>query len=292
MNTLAADVGGTNTSLGIVNEKGTIVYIEKHPTPRSDFTVLVEEFLSRARRKVRRGCIAVAGPINKNRVRMTNSPLVIDAARIQKKTGIQVTLINDFAALAYATQILKPKDKVVLRKGTKEPAAIVGVGTGLGTSFLINDRPIQSEAGHMDYAPTTDEEFALAKALAKEVGTVQYEHLLSGSGLERMYRLISGEARTSQEIITTQTADARKTRKLFVQALARFSRAMVLVSNARSLYLAGGVLAHNSDLLGEEFLREFVRTTPQYSEILSKVGITIITNYDISVAGAAQEVNQ
>src|SRR3546814_5730683 len=70
---------------------------------------------------------------------------------------------------------------------------VVGPGTGLGVSALIPDRAqrwlaLAGEGGHTSFAPTDDRELILWQAARRRYEHVSMERLLSGSGLQFIYR--------------------------------------------------------------------------------------------------------
>jgi glucokinase len=248
---------------------------------------------------------------------MSNARLVIDETTLRKRSGLRHALIiNDFEALGHAIAILRKKDVKVLRarhsKRTGETMAVVGPGSGLGKSILIYDAklkrsvPLQSEGGHADLPLFTSMDIALAQFVRDEEhmsedSPVSYEHVLSGPGLERLYRFLryinteefrSFPARlTAPEISETRNWNAcsAATLDLFVRLLARCCRNFVLETYAvGGLYVAGGIVAKNPDAFGR-FLEEFSRyPNPKYAKLLGAVPVTLIINPDVSLLGAAK----
>lgn len=111
-------------------------------------------------------CLAIAGPVRDNRVRLTNrDSWLIDGNELAKAFHIHsVSLVNDFLAMGYGLLTLdKAKECVVLQQGeyqqsNSQPMACVGAGTGLGECYLTPDRHgkytcFPCEGGHTDFAP-------------------------------------------------------------------------------------------------------------------------------------------
>src|SRR5258706_547755 len=73
-------------------------------------------------------------------------------------------------------------------------AAIVSAGTGLGETILVRHQgdlvPVPSEGGHADFAPRTDPELEVFRALRAEYGRVSVERVLSGPGLVNVARVL------------------------------------------------------------------------------------------------------
>lgn len=153
-------------------------------------------------------CFGLPGPVMSKVVRLTNLPWQVDASKIEQECGIQsVTLVNDFYAAALGVRVLKNEDFFPLYipgnhipdEQTKQQylrpsghCLVVGAGTGLGVAPVYFDGknylPVSSEGGHFDFAPISETQQYLLSWLWKEWKHVSYERVLSGSGLETLYR--------------------------------------------------------------------------------------------------------
>ena len=204
---LCADLGGTNANVALVDWKKNkpVVVFDTHEKIKNvkNSTHFFTDFLSKAKLKKlphpRGASIAVAGKIEKQRVHMTNTNLVIDVKVLQKKLKIkEIKLINDFEALAYSVNVLTPKDQKIIQKGSPGKNGIkvvIGAGTGLGKAIVLFDKsrniyaPLPSEGGHTNFPSESMEEvelmFFLKNKLQKDI--ISYEDLLSGKGLENIY---------------------------------------------------------------------------------------------------------
>ena len=83
----------------------------------------------------------VAGPVRGGVAKVTKLPWTIEEARLARATKIaSVRVINDFLAAALGLSYLKPRQFAVLNAGRPErggPIALIGAGTGLGQSALV-----------------------------------------------------------------------------------------------------------------------------------------------------------
>ena len=182
-------------------------------------------------------------------------------------------------------------------KGVK---CAVGAGTGLGKSLLLYDEklklyaPTSSEGGHADFAVTSEEEWMFVSDLSQAT----WENLISGKGIEHIYQTLrkrhypnEAESLSAKEISEKRHNSelCRETFRWFVKFYARAARNFTLeVLSKGGVYLAGGIGASNQDVFGDLFMEEFTRHhLPQYSELLKRVPVKLITNYDISLKGAA-----
>ena len=170
---LAGDVGGTNTNLALIGKKGGTfsTIFERHYSTREVSTFLdpLGRFLEEARAEAPGfrpdlACVSGAGPVEADRIRLTNAPWNIDAAEITRDFGLRAFLINDFTAVSYGVLLLDPSDETQLRplagRNGKPPLpvpggvkAVIGAGTGLGVGYIVRvgDRTLAfpSEGGHV-----------------------------------------------------------------------------------------------------------------------------------------------
>jgi glucokinase len=292
----AADVGGTNTNIGLCSVKGKKVILHvkyRFDSQKVSFDSAVKQVLKDAKVKISSACIAAAGPVSPDRktCQLTNVKWKIDA----RKLPFKCFLLNDFEALGYAINVLQPKDVKIVRKGNsnKLPIGLIGAGTGLGKTLLYYYHgmyyPKASEGGHADL-PLTAEESELLIWSNKSL--MVYEDVLSGRGIVTLYKFMltkyegSGSSNPA-EIMKEQSPAAENTRKQFIKFYARCAKNFALDGLTRGgVFIAGGIATKNLHLFNQEFVREFLRNKT-YRDLLEKIPIKIITNYNVSLLGAA-----
>ncbi len=316
---LVGDIGGTHANFciaGLKNRIPTILYQTRESTTSvNDLLILINTFLNQARDQgydPTTASFAVAGPVANRRdyqkVEMTNTDLKLDTRDIELKTGLEnILMMNDFVAVSYAVNLLEPRDYYVLSKGKPEPyatKAVIGAGTGLGKSILyFNDKlnaylPIPSEGGNTDLPLLDESELKMAKyikRIRKLKRQLYYEDILSGNGLESLYRYLNStkygrepKRLSAEEISKTRTTNkcSNKTFELFVKYYARCARNFALDTLSKGgLYLAGGITAKNP-LVFDKFFLEF-NDHGVYGHILRDIPVYLIMNYDVSLLGAA-----
>jgi glucokinase len=191
---LGGDVGGTKTNLALCDASGV---------PVREATFAAKEFPSleamvaafAAGERVTAACFGVAGPVIDGVAKITNLPWTIAAEALSAElAGARVALINDLQATALGALVLPPSSFAVLQDAPVPARATIGViapGTGLGEAALFHDgaryQALPSEGGHADFAPTTDEEIELLRALHGRYGHVSIERILSGNGIHDLY---------------------------------------------------------------------------------------------------------
>lgn len=202
---LAADIGGTKTLLALfARQDPARPAFERRfdSSAHADFGSLVAHFLDEARAALgaapalEAACLGVAGPVTGDRVQVTNLPWSIDAAGLARHLGIaRVSLLNDFAAVVYGVDAIGEQGLATLQAGdpiARAPRVVLGAGTGLGIAYAFTSpsggyRPLSGEGGHTAFAPCDEEQAALWRYLRERVGRVTLEHVLSGTGLLRIY---------------------------------------------------------------------------------------------------------
>jgi len=141
--------------------------------------------------------LSFAGPVGGEVLKLTNNPWVIRPSLMKDRLGVeQFTIVNDFGAVGYAVGSL-PEEYFRRVCGPERPlpdegvVSIVGPGTGLGVAALLR-RPdhyevIETEGGHIDFAPLDNLEDQILAHLRRNFRRVSVERLVSGRGLWNIY---------------------------------------------------------------------------------------------------------
>jgi glucokinase len=198
---LLADIGGTNARFAIA-ENGKIsseqvLACAAYPGPAE----AIEHYLQRVGRtdKATRpdaASLDIAGPLSGDRVALTNHAWSFSAKGLRDELGLKrLILLNDFTALALSIPHLQSSDLEQLG-GTKpvpnSALALLGAGTGLGVSGLIpypqGYMPLQGEGGHTTLPAINARQAKILEWIRLQTEHVSAERVLSGSGLELLYR--------------------------------------------------------------------------------------------------------
>jgi|ETNmetMinimDraft_2_1059921.scaffolds.fasta_scaffold03276_2 glucokinase len=287
---LVGDIGGTNARFGIYDHG--LKKVRSMCTPcSSDFISLLKEYLTSV--SATQCCLAVAGPVVRNRVEMTNADLVVDAHEIMRRTGLKdVVLLNDFASLGFGVNLLRDRDVHVIQKGVQVrhgTKAVMGAGTGLGKSILTYSSgryvPLASEGGHADLV--LDHSKIRAFLMKRKKRELVYEDVLSGKGLSLIFEFFSGKKVDASEVFSfRKSAAGKKTVALFVSVYARACRNFALETLCTGgLYLAGGIAVKHPWLFGADFKKEFRRGPLQ--KTLRSIPIYLIRNEHVGLLGAS-----
>lgn len=321
---VGVDVGGTNTDFGFfrVEDKKPVLVLSIHTKTKniSDFTDALTEVLDMVEKKyqifINHVCIGAPGARSAEKDfscgGVTN--LNIDAKKIKATLGLEtVIILNDFEVIGYGVDLLPPGSLVEINKGApkeKAPRAIIGAGTGLGTSYLLWDDHNKhyfstwSELGAVPFAPSTQKETALLQKNLQTTGRVSdWDYILGGIGgisvlydffAEKKFGVNGFEKKQAEEIFGFYGLDSTCTQAVeaYVRLYARFARIATLsILPYGGLYIAGGVVAKNADLFVKtNFLETFFdsKTDARTWPLLYDIPIYLITDYKVSLYGAAQ----
>jgi glucokinase len=202
---LLADIGGTNARFALELGAGQIGNI--HVLPCASYPTLadalkaylaLEDVRTAAGQPICHGAIAIANPVNGDFIRMTNHHWEFSIEALRLEVGFEVlAVVNDFTALARSLPHLSETQKHQVGGGSPQPGALglVGAGTGLGVSGLIPSpvgwTALLSEGGHVSFPPMNAEEVAILQYAWGEFEHVSAERLLSGQGIELLYRALA-----------------------------------------------------------------------------------------------------
>ncbi|MNM69473.1 Glucokinase [compost metagenome] len=180
--------------------------------------------------------------------------------------------------------------------------ALLGAGTGLGMALLAGSprQPLvlSSEGGHADFAPQDEQQLALWQHLRAEHGRVSLELLLSGHGLERLYRFVTGraaseavslDARGISRMAAAGDAQACATLELFARLYASAAGNLALTGLARGgVYLCGGIAPKILPFLQQPQVREAFCSKPPMRGLLQRIPLHVVLDEYLGLRGAAQ----
>jgi glucokinase len=305
---LLGDIGGTHLRFAWV-ECGEATSPEALRT--SDFASLedaVRHFLKAQGRKPVAAAFAVAGIVLDGRAEMTNVDWVMDEQGLGRAFALEnVRLLNDFAAAALGVPHLRDGEARRIGGGkphANAPKAIIGPGTGLGVSGLVPDGrggfvPISGEGGHVDLPACNARELAVLSVLLERDGHVSAERVLSGDGLENLYRILDaldggGQARgLSAPDIAEAARDGRDERakeavRLFTGWLGAVAGNLALTLGAHGgVYLAGGILPRWRGLFDEALFRARFEDKGRMKVFVAPIPCYLVTATDLGLRGLA-----
>ena len=311
---LAGDVGGTKTRLGlfkVARGRPPQVAAREYTTRQfPSLAAMINDFRQAAgsSNTIDAACFGVAGPVIGNAGYLTNVPWRVDGDEIAGTFGIsRVSILNDLEALAHAVPVLDRSELHTLQDGRFRAdgnIAVIAAGTGLGEALLhrVDGRyvPSPGEGGHADFAPRNEREIALLRDLAARFGRASVEHVLSGPGLQNIYRMThrdacAGGLDDAPPAAAISSAALEKRCPACVEALEMFVDAYGAEAGNHALrslatggvFVGGGIAPKILPALdGGRFVDAFV-AKPPHVPLLKAMPVHVIINDDAGLIGAA-----
>jgi glucokinase len=309
---LVGDVGGTHARFAVVelSEGGPwrILHRLDLIEPFATFNEALRSYLERAGVSPlpRLAAIAVAGPIVAGTARFTNRGWEISERALREVGFEKALLINDFAALALAVDLLDESHLRSVGPQLKGLAGgtitILGAGTGFGVSCLARfDElavPMATEGGHMSFAPGNSEELAVLRLLWRESEHVSVERILSGDGLELLYRTLEKLAGRAPEKLSAAEISAAAFHKdggphaaltMFCSIFGAVAGDLALAHGARGgVYIAGGIAEKIAEFLIQSPFRRRFEDKGRLKGYVAEIPTQLIVYPDIALLGAAR----
>jgi glucokinase len=309
---LVGDVGGTHARFAVVEPSDVgpwrILSRLDLAEPFATFNDALRTYLERAgvRPLPPIAAIAVAGPVAAGTARFTNRGWDISEQALRQLGFERALLINDFAALALAVDLLDEKHLHAIGPQLKglegETITILGAGTGFGVSCLarFGDRavPMATEGGHMTFAPSNAEELAALQLMWKQAGRVSIERILSGGGLEHLYLTLEQLAgRASPPLTAAEISGAalrneagpRAALTMFCSIFGAVAGDLALAHGARGgVYIAGGIAEKIEEFLVQSPFRRRFEDKGRLTAYVKAIPTQLIVNPDIALLGAAR----
>jgi glucokinase len=296
---LLGDIGATNARLALLSN-GVLGPVEWFTVADfARFADAVDAFLERHCRQVSvpEALLAVAGPVAEDRCVLTNCPWTIDAPELCAGFSFaKVHIFNDFEAIARSLPQLTAADLYPLGGGAAvsgEPMAVLGPGTGLGVACFVPASPtpivIASEGGHATMAAASPRENAIIDRLRGEFGHVSAERVVSGPGLENLYRAVVAldgvdaaprdAAQITKAALDGDCPAARTALELFCAMLGTIAGNAALTFGARGgVYIAGGIAPRLTDFMARSEFRSRFERKGRLRTYLASVPTSVIVH--------------
>ena len=313
---LAADVGGTHARIGLVSPRPdghrpvTVLEYRRYACAEwPSLTAVLKDFVSQlnAGTHVDHCAVASAGYVLGDAIVNDNLPWPVSIRDIRDTLGIStLAVVNDFEAVAYATQFMTYGDTTpVIETHAPQmagPVLVMGPGTGLGSAVLLPGKPhatvLPTEAGQVALAPGNELEIEVLRFLARDRAYVSFEHALSGPGLVNLYDAICSlrgvkttlhiPADVTRSAVEQSDPAATEALNVFCGLLGSFVGDLVLLYGARGgVYLAGGILPQIRDLLLSSTFAERFFNKGVMRPYLQQVPVRLMEHGQLGVIGAA-----
>ena len=310
---VTSDIGGTHARFAIATiNGGDFVDLDEVVTLKTaehaSLQTAWEEFGKRIGRELPKElAIAFAGPVGGELLKLTNNPWVIRPALIRPKLGVErYTIVNDFGAVGYAVATL-PDEEFRHICGPERPLpsegviSIVGPGTGLGVAALLRRNGhyevLETEGGHVDFAPLDSFEDKILAQLRQNFRRVSVERVASGRGLWNLYEAlgaIEGRSLVFHDEKELWDAALAHSDSLAGAALERLcmnlgaiAGDMALAQGATAVVIAGGVGLRLADYLPNSGFRDRFIAKGRFERRMDEMPVKLITHPEPGLFGAA-----
>jgi glucokinase len=308
-----ADVGGTHARFALAEiDDGRVLSLGEPVTLKTaehgSFQLAWQEFGRRAGIELPNElAIAFAGPIGGEVLKLTNNPWVIRPALIKERLGVdRYVIVNDFGAVAYAVATLPDEhfqhlcgpDRPMPKEGV---TSIVGPGTGLGVAALLRKADhydvIETEGGHVDFAPLDSLEDKILNQLRRNFRRVSVERVVAGQGLPNLYEALAAIENLDVSIHDEKelwAAALAGTDSLATAALDRLCLSLgavagdlALAQGANGVVIAGGVGLRLADYLARSGFRDRFIAKGRFERRMDEMPVKLITYPQPGLFGAA-----
>ncbi len=313
MELVCVDLGGTHVRFALAEvSAGRVTALGMPTTLRTaSYAGLAEAwaaYASQAGRTLPQAvALAIAAPIAGDMLKLTNSHWVLRPATLAAELGVaHITLINDFGAVGHAVaQLPDACLEHVTGPETGLPVvgviSIVGPGTGLGVAHVLRGltgyQVMETEGGHIDWAPLDATEDALLAGLRSRFQRVSAERIVAGPGLAHIAAHLAQQAGAPVPVQDDKTLwDAALSGKdaLAGAALERLCMCLgsvagdiALAQGAHGLVIAGGLGARLAKILpGSGFAARFT-AKGRMQPMLAAIPVKLITHPEPGLFGAA-----
>lgn len=313
MEVVSVDIGGTHARFAIAEvADGRVVSLGEPVTLKTaehgSLQLAWQHFERDLGRPLpRAAAIAVASPIGGEVIKLTNNPWVIRPALINERLNVdQWVLINDFGAIGHAVAQV-PDDQFLHLSGPDVPFPAIGVltvcgpGTGLGVAQVLRTssgyQVLETEGGHMDFAPLDAIEDALLKHMRKSFTRVSVERVVSGPGIVGIYETladIEGRAIQRRDDKAIWGAALDGSDSLALAALDRFCLSLgavagdlALAHGAKGVVIAGGLGLRLKDHFAQSGFAERFVAKGRFQSMMAALPVKLITHPQPGLFGAA-----
>jgi glucokinase len=307
---LLGDIGGTNARFALAHgDHQALTHEVTLPTGQfPDLAAAALAYLQQVGKpQVQQACIAIANPIDGDVLKMTNNHWQFSIEGTRQTLQLQqLLMLNDWEAMAMAAPALQGHDLQQIGSGESVPNApkgLIGPGTGLGVSSLVRSRqgdwvPIAGEGGHVSMSPTCDREADILRILWRSFSHVSVERVVSGMGLENLYRAICELNGTEAEPLVAAQVTERALAATDVACEEALERMCRLLGNAAAnlavtlgarggIYIGGGVIARLGGYFEHSGFRSAFEAKGRFENYMKRIPTFVIRAEQPALIGCA-----
>jgi glucokinase len=311
---LVGDVGGTNARFALLDDFGHLQAARTLPTAgHADLAAAVKAYLQPlGAPPLREAAVAIANPIEGDWLQMTNSPWRFSIEATRQALGLKrLLMLNDFEALALSVPGLGGEQLQAVGGGSVvegAPKVLIGPGTGLGMASLVRAPDgrwlaVAGEGGHASMAPGCEREADILRVLWREFGHVSAERVISGMGLENLYRAIAtldgvpaqpfSAADVSRHALAGSDAQCAEALQRVCALLGGAAGNLALTLGARGgVYVGGGIVAKLGAYFATSPFRAAFEAKGRFRDYLAAIPTCVIRAEEPALLGAARALEQ
>lgn len=311
---IVADIGGTFARFSCVNldtlliDKVEIYSCAAYSTFES---VLLAYRAQYGLEEITQVALAIACPILDDMICMTNAHWHFSINELKQRLRLsEFKVLNDFNAIAMSLPVLSEVELVQVGRGkadNNKTRVVLGAGTGLGVASLVANKQgylaHAGEGGHVSWGAKTEQEWFISCYLKKIYTHISYERLLSGQGLENLYRALAAFQHkevaplSATQIVALALAEesaiADVTIRQFFAILGAYAGDLALIFAAfGGVYLAGGIVPRLLPLLHRSDFRACFEDKGRFSDFNAQIPSYVITAEQPGILGAAVYLQQ
>jgi glucokinase len=310
---VSVDIGGTHARFALAKlDNGRVAALEDACTFKTaeyaSLQTAWEAFEAHIGRSLPdQAGIAIAGPVQGEVLKLTNCPWIIRPSLFADKVGVQRhSLVNDFGAVGHAVaQVGDSWFRHVCGPQAPLPdegvISIVGPGTGLGVGQLLRRgdhyHVIETEGGHIDFAPLDAIEDSILLHLRERYRRVSVERIASGPGLANIHDALAAiehrtiASRDDKELwadaIAGRDSLAAAALDRFCLSLGAIAGDIALAQGAAAVVIAGGLgLRLAQHLPRSGFATRFI-AKGRFERRMDDMPVKLITHPQPGLLGAA-----
>lgn len=308
MKIAVGDIGGTHARFALAEVAGGKVVSLGEPVvlPARDHSGIASAWkafgATIAEPLPRQAALAIAGPVTGGLVRFLNSPWVVDPATLASDLALDShVLLNDFGAMAHAVHALDPAFFEHLC-GPDVPLpsdhaiSVIGAGTGLGVAVLQRARTgicmLETEGGHIHFAPLDAREQQVSDAIAAKYGRTSIERVVAGPGLGDIVRTFAphdarGDSDLWASAIAGEDAATREALALYLGAYGAAVGDLSLAHGSLGVALTGGLTNRMKHVLGDSAFHARFCDKARYRARMETIPVKLVTHPQPGLYGAA-----
>jgi len=308
-----ADIGGTHARFALAEvSEGRVISLDDPVTlntaDHASFQTAWQEFGRLAAGELPGALgMAFAGPVGGEVLKLTNNPWVIRPALIEGRLGVtEYKIVNDFGAVAHAAAQFGEEHFDHLY-GPEGPApalgitTVIGPGTGLGVAQLVRTtggyQVIETEGGHVDFAPLDAFEDRILAYLRRSFRRVSVERIASGGGMGNLYNAIAsieGQAVQHADDKAIWAAALEGSEPLAIAALDRFfltlgavAGDLALAHGSNEVVIAGGLGYRLKDKFADSGFAERYIAKGRFERRMEAIPVKLLNHPQPGLYGAA-----